>query len=328
MQQIVEFVEGAFAIDTDCPIQEERQQFYSDVLLGLASPSKYISSKYLYDAQGSALFDQICEVEEYYPTRTERLIMSQYTSQMADCIGTQAVLVELGSGSSIKTRVLLDSLKQPRAYVPVDVSREHLLQTVEGLERDYPGLQVQPIVADFTQQFELPDSIAEENVTVFFPGSTIGNLSALDAQRLLHQLTKLQHRRLGLLIGFDLVKDVRVLEAAYNDAAAVSDAFTLNVLHRINRELGGSFDVKQFEHHAFFNPEFSRIEIYLVSLCEQSVQVGDRVFQLGEGERILTEYSHKYSVEQFSEMATTAGFEMQHVWTDSQDYFAVAYLEA
>lgn len=301
-------------------------QFLSDVYLGLNREQKYLHCKYLYDQRGSQLFDMICELDEYYPTRTEAQITRDNASAIAQSIGTDSVLVEYGSGSSHKTRLLLDQLENPRAYLPVDISEEHLFRTAEQLQGEYPALDIQPVVADFTEGFDLPSDYADGRVCVYFPGSTIGNLEPEDSLLLLENIAWQCGPEGSLLIGFDLEKSVDVLERAYDDSDGVTAEFNLNLLRRMNRELDADFDLDQFAHVAFYNTELSRIEIYLESLCSQSVTVGDEEFEFDEGERIRTEYSHKYTVEGFAEVAAQAGLCANRVWTDEADYFALMHL--
>jgi dimethylhistidine N-methyltransferase len=300
--------------------------FLQDVLDGLSKTRKELHCKYFYDERGSQLFDQICELDEYYPTRTELGIMLEHASAIAERIGPEAVLVEYGSGSSTKTRLLLDHLDSAQAYLPVDISGDHLHQTAQQLRAEYDDLDIHPIVADFTTTFELPDPYASVRTTIYFPGSTIGNLKSDEAIELLVRIADQCGPRGRLLIGFDQAKDAAVLQAAYDDSEGVTAEFNLNLLHRINRELDADFDVQGFAHVATYNREESRIEIFIESLEEQKVCVGGEQFHFEQGERIFTEYSHKYRVDQFVSMADQAGLKMDALWTDSNDYFAVMLL--
>lgn len=308
--------------------EDNGSEFLSDVLSGLAKARKELHCKYFYDERGSQLFDRICDLDEYYLTRTEAQVMLDNADAICQRLGPEAVLVEYGSGSSTKTRLLLDHLQDQQAYVPIDISDEHLCQTAEKLKIDYPDLDIHPIVADFTAGFELPEQYRNSEVTVYFPGSTIGNFEPGPAVELLAKIAKQCNSHGGLLVGFDLDKDEKTLLAAYDDSEGVTAEFNLNVLHRINRELEGDFDVDQFKHVAIYNAEQFRIEIYIESLVEQRVRVGDSVFQFARGERIFTEYSHKYSVERFAAMAKSAGLIMDEVWTDANNMFAVMHLSA
>ena len=303
------------------------ETFRADVLEGLSSCPKHLSCKYLYDERGSQLFDKICELPEYYPTRTEQRIMERYAAEMADQLGEQVMLIEFGSGSGTKTRVLLDHLIDPVAYVPLDISEEHLLKTAEVLQQDYPEIEVLPLVADFTQKFDLPKSRRpSSHAAIYFPGSTIGNFSPEGAFELLEVMAGELGPEGGLLIGIDLEKDKDVIEAAYNDSQGVTAAFTLNLLHRINAELDGNFALDQFHHKAVYNQEFRRIETFIVSRCRQRVSIAGEPFDFDEDEHILTEYSHKYTVDRFARLASKAGFAFRSHWTDKDQLFAVLHL--
>jgi dimethylhistidine N-methyltransferase len=265
-------------------------------------------------------------LEEYYLTRAELAIMARYAGQMGEQIGPGTKLVEFGSGSSVKTRYLLDGLPRPAAYVPVDISGEHLERTARELARDYPQLEVLPVCADFTKDFALPLSTrTATRAAVYFPGSTIGNFEPAQARELLGRMATMCGTGGGMLIGIDLKKDVRIIEAAYNDALGVTAEFNLNLLARINRELGADFDVDAFDHRATYNPERGRIEMYLVSRRDQLATVGGMSFEFVEGEVICTEHSHKYTVDEFARLAATAGFALRREWTDRDRYFAVLH---
>lgn len=306
---------------------DQLKEFLQDVVTGLGQDKKELQCKYFYDEQGSKLFDQICELPEYYPTRTERKIIVDNAKEMAAQIGQRVMLVEFGSGSSIKTEVLLDALIDPVAYVPIDISEEHLLNTAKRLQSKYPKIEILPLVADFTKSFVLPNAKREpSHAAVFFPGSTIGNFLPSDAANMMQSIAKVLGPQGGLLIGIDLQKNPAIIEAAYNDSQGITDQFNLNVLHRVNRELGANFDVDQFRHKAIYNKEFGRVEIYVVSQRSQTVKIADREFQFGENEHILTEFSHKYTVDGFVELASKAGFSLHHHWTDDQQLFAVLHL--
>ncbi len=306
-----------------------RKQFRRDVIKGLNREQKTLPCKYLYDARGSRLFDEICEVPEYYLTRTELAIMDEEAHNIASEIGPEAVLIEYGSGSSLKTRMLLDALDDPVAYVPVDISQTHLSQSAAAIAEEYPAINVVPVCADFTKPFELPYELSHyDRRVVYFPGSTIGNLTPRRTCKLLRQIRDLTGDAGGLLVGFDLQKDRDLLEAAYDDAAGVTSEFSLNLLQRINRELSGDFELDQFRHQATYNDVAGRIEIELVSQCEQSVEVSGRSFTFDAGESILTEYSHKYTVEGLQSLAARSDFGVSRVWTDDRNWFGVAYLTA
>jgi L-histidine N-alpha-methyltransferase len=301
--------------------------FRSEVLAGLLRHQKELPAKFFYDAAGSLLFDRICELPEYYPTRTELSIMRQYAETMAALCGANCLLVELGAGSLKKVRLLLDHLERPAGYVPVDVSGDHLKAATRALSREYPDLDVRPVVADFTAPFELPP-IAARRRMVYFPGSTIGNFEPAQADALLRQAARLVGPGGGLLLGVDLIKPISVMEQAYNDSAGVTAAFNRNLLVRINRELGADFDPSAFRHQAFFNAERSRIEMHLVSNRQQRVRVGSTVIDFRPGESIHTENSHKYDVKELAARAAACGLRLDSQWTDDHNYFAVLDLTA
>jgi L-histidine N-alpha-methyltransferase len=285
---------------------EQRDRYLDDleeIVAGLSEPQKRLSPKFFYDARGSELFERITELPEYYLTETELSIMNRNIGEIADRIGRHASLIEFGSGSSLKIRLLLENLHEPAAYVPVDISRDYLVGVAEGLARDYPEIEVLPVAADFTHPFD--------------------PAAALD-------LLKVMSQEAGeggaLLIGADLQKDEDVLYAAYNDEAGITAEFNRNILRRINNEFGGNFELASFHHEARYNPDEGRIEMYLECLKPQTVSIGRETFEFTRGERILTEHSHKYTLEGFSEMAAEAGFSVERVWTDSRDWFSVQYL--
>ena len=301
----------------------------SEILAGLSRDQKEISPKYFYDETGSRLFDQICKQPEYYPTRTEIGIMQAHVDEISGQIGPQASIIEFGSGSSIKTRLLLENLEEPAAYVPVDISREHLINAAKELAQDYPHIEVLPVCADFTKPFDLPQpEITPRRNMVFFPGSTIGNFAKSEAQKLLSVMREEAKDDGALLIGVDLDKSRPVLERAYNDAAGVTADFNLNLLARLNEEHDANFDLELFEHDAIYDADESRIEMRLVSLKKQSIEIAGEAISMDKGEYIVTEHSHKYSREGFAAMANTAGFDVHSVWTDPDELFSVQYLEA
>ncbi len=304
-----------------------RDRFLRDVLIGLRKARKEIPCKYFYDEAGSALFDAICGLDEYYLTRTETDILRAHAGEMAAEVGEDVDLIELGSGSSLKTRLLLERLRSPRAYLPVDISGEHLERSARSLARRFPGLRVEPVHADFTLPFALPDTgDPRARRVVYFPGSTIGNFGPAEALTLLRSIARLVGPGGGLLIGFDLDKDESIVIPAYNDARGVTAAFNLNLLTRINRELGGDFNLKAFAHRATYLRDRERVEMHLVSLRGQTVRVGGESFDFAEGETIHTESSHKYTTEHFARLAARAGFEATRRWTDAKGYFSVQYL--
>lgn len=315
---------------TACARQAEQIQddFADAVLEGLGQCPKAIPCSYLYDDKGSELFEQITGLEEYYPTRTEIALLEAHVGEIADLAGPGASLIEFGSGSSRKTQILIEGLDDLAAYVPIDISDGALAEAEEKLNSRYPRLRVVPLHADFNQPMDLPQAASKTARLGFFPGSTIGNFTKDTARAFLARAAKLLGRGSGLVIGVDLKKDRGILEAAYNDAKGVTAAFNLNLLERINRELGGDFDLAGFAHRAIYNAEAGRIEIYIESLKAQSVNVLGRRFHFAEGERIHTENSHKYSVEDFQTLASEAGWQPRQHWMDEAKLFSVHYLQA
>lgn len=300
----------------------------SDVMEGLALSKKQLAPKYFYDERGSHLFEEITSLPEYYLTRTETEIMLAYLPQMARLIGSHAAVIEFGSGTGEKIRRLLKHLDCPVACVPVEISRNHLLASAHSLAKDHPSLEVIAVCADFTQPFQLPPIKAARRKLVFFPGSTIGNFTPEEAIGLLRVMREVAGDTGGLLIGTDLHKDKKILEAAYNDSRGITAAFNLNLLRRINRELGADFDLDAFRHRAIYNDKDQRIEMYLVSQRRQDVHINGQTLCFHENEPILTEYSYKYDLASFSEMAAAGGFQVQQTWTDDLKLFAVQYLQA
>lgn len=303
----------------------EREIFRRDVFAGLSAPDKRLSAKYFYDATGSRLFDQICEVEEYYPTRTETGILREVAGEVAELAGAAPAIVEFGSGSSTKIRILIERL-EPSAYAPIDISHEHLIAAAERIAADYPGLRVVPVTGDFTRKLALPRLDGAGRLLGFFPGSTIGNFAPDHAEMFLAEARETLGEGAGFLIGVDLVKNRARLEAAYNDQRGVTAAFNLNLLRRINRELDGRFDLSAFRHFAWFNEEENRIEMHLESLRDQNVRIAGRSFAFARGETIHTENSYKYSIESFSALCRRAGWRVMKSWTDEARLFSVHYL--
>lgn len=304
--------------------EPDEQDFLGAVVGGLSTTQKSLPAKFFYDEAGSQLFDQICELDEYYPTRTELLILDQFKDEMAMRCGDNCHLVELGSGSSIKIRTLMNALKNPLGYIPIDISREHLVQSANSFSTLFPDVPVAAICADYTAEFELP-VIENGQYVGFYPGSTIGNFTPDEAIVFLKRV-KNKLKGGGFLIGVDLVKDTEVLNAAYDDAKGVTAAFNLNLLARCNRELEANFDLSAFAHRAFFNTDDSRIEMHLVSTSEQQVKIAAHTFRFAKDETIHTENSYKYSIESFRDLASRAGFKPVQVWTDPKDLFSVHYL--
>jgi dimethylhistidine N-methyltransferase len=339
-----------------------REDFRRDVLGGLGQPLKTIPCKYLYDEQGAQLFEAICELQEYYPTRTETGILRRHIREIAALLGRGCHLVDLGSGSGFKTRLLLEHLERPASCTPVDVARSQLFESAERLAADWPSLQVWPVCADYTNGFILPHLPSRsERTTVFFPGSTIGNFEPEEAEGFLQRLTEICGPRVGLLLGVDLRKEPDLLHAAYNDAAGVTAAFNLNLLARVNRELEADFDLSAFRHQAVFNDKAGRIEMHLVSRRAQRVWIGaasksvapgapaalpagvkapkrrqdarapgggGHEFYFAAGESIVTEHSYKYRLDEFHRLAARAGFQALRSWTDKAGWFSVNYYRA
>jgi dimethylhistidine N-methyltransferase len=303
-----------------------RRVFLRDVIAGLRSTPKQLPCKYFYDRRGSELFDRICQLDEYYLTRAELALMDQFAPEMGAQIGAGAMLVEYGSGSSVKTRYLLDGLPDPVAYVPVDISGDHLQQTAGELARDYPRIEILPVCADFTKDFALPRSRQPaSHAAVYFPGSTIGNFLPGEAVALLRRITRMCGTGGGLLIGIDLKKSIPTIEAAYNDRLGVTAEFNLNLLRHINRELGADFDLDRFFHQARYNAELGRVEMHLISRRAQTVTLGGETVEFEPGETICTEHSHKYTVDEFAAVASAAGLTLRREWTTEKREFAVLH---
>ena len=302
--------------------------FEADVLAALAASPKTISPKHLYDEEGSRLFEEITDLPEYYPTRTELKLLRSAAPEIATYISDGAVLVEFGSGASVKTRIILDAAPQTAVYVPVDISEEALAAAAASINADYPKLTVAPLAGDFTQDMELPAAAQGRPRTGFFPGSTIGNFETDGAVAFLKAARRLLHSGAQFVVGVDLVKDIDVLTAAYNDSQGVTAAFNKNLLVRINRELGGDFDLDAFVHQALWNEEKSRIEMHLVSLRDQAVHVGGRAFDFAAGESLHTENSHKFTPERFVALAEKAGWRALRLWKSAEPAFAVFILAA
>jgi dimethylhistidine N-methyltransferase len=308
------------------PASDATRTFADDAMAGLMAEPKRLPPKYFYDQRGSRLFEEITQLPEYYPTRTETAILQANAPEMAKLIPADAAMVEFGAGSSAKARILLRAAAQVSAYVPVDISGEFLSNEAARLRDDMPNLRVLPVAADFTKPFELP-APRREAAGRFFPGSTIGNFEPHEATFLRHAATLLGRGAL-LIIGVDLVKDPAILNAAYNDAAGVTAAFNLNLLERINRELDGEFKLEKFCHRAFYNREKQRVEMHLVSLARQKIRVLGKLIDFRRGETIHTENSYKYTVELFRSHARSAGWTPAASWLDAQSYFSVHSLVA
>jgi dimethylhistidine N-methyltransferase len=303
-------------------------EFAHDLQRALASQPRAISPKYFYDEHGSHLFDLICDLPEYYPTRTEIGILAANAKEIAAQMGPRAEIVEFGAGSLRKVRLLLDAMDRPARYLPIDISGEHLSRSAHALQHDYPRLQVQPVVADYTQRLLLPAALPGSGQRVgFFPGSTIGNFTPDEALHFLHVAAQVL-RGGALLLGADLVKDPAVLHAAYNDSQGVTAAFNLNVLARANRELGTRFVLDNFAHSAFYNAPQQRIEMHLVSRKRQEIAFGGECYEFEEGETLHTENSCKFTIPGLRALAMRAGFKAGPVWTDRENLFSVHWLHA
>jgi L-histidine N-alpha-methyltransferase len=306
--------------------EEARDAFARDVVAGLTAPRKTLRPKYFYDEEGSRLFEEITQLREYYPTRTEIGILKEKGREIAQLIPGGGALVEFGAGSSVKIRVVLEALDKLAVYVPVDISGEFLAEQAEALQEDFRRLAVRPVAADFTKPFDLPPEAQSRPRIGFFPGSTIGNFDPPEAESFLRHAGRILGPGAKMIVGVDLVKDRSVLRAAYNDAEGVTAAFNLNLLRRINRELGGNFDLECFEHRAVFDEDKSRIEMHLVSREPQRASVCGKKIEFAAGETIHTECSYKYTVGTFGELAARAGWSREQSWTDARNYFSVHVL--
>lgn len=300
--------------------------FREDIIEGLSASQPYISPKYFYDETGSRLFEDICSTDEYYPTRTEVSIIRDNIDDLVENLGRECLLIEPGSGDSYKVRLLLDALR-PIAYLPIDISRRYLQDEAKKLAAEFTWLNVHAVCADFTGKLKLPYHVESTNKVAFFPGSTIGNFLPEQAVGVLEEIKNMVGENGGLLIGVDLQKSTQILNAAYNDKQGYTAQFNLNLLSRINRELGADFNLKEFRHHAFFNEERNRIEMHLLSLQDQQVTIDDQIFNFKKDQSILTEYSHKYTIEHFQNLAEKAGFSKVKTWVDEDGLFSVHYLK-
>ncbi len=303
------------------------EDFHAEVIAGLSGEVKHLSPKFFYDEQGSQLFDAITQLPEYYPTRTEIGLLQRHAGDMAGILGDDGLLFELGSGSNIKIRVLLDALRL-QAYAPIDISREFLRFSAGAVARDHPALEVHAICTDYSKPIEVPDCLDAERRTVFFPGSSIGNFEPNQARELLQRVAGLLGADGRLLIGVDLKKDPARLYAAYNDNQGITACFNLNLLTRINRELDADFDVSAFRHHAIYNEALGRVEMHLIATMRQRVRIDGCCFEFQTGESIHTENSYKYSVEEFQSLAAQAGLAGVQVWQDDDALFSIHCLQA
>jgi dimethylhistidine N-methyltransferase len=303
--------------------------FLEEVLAGLSRPQKSVPSKFFYDARGSQLFEAICELPEYYPTRTEIALLRRYAAQMASLLGPRCLLIEYGSGAGVKTRILVDALS-PAGYVPIDISRGQLVDSGAALAHAYPKLAVRAVWADYSAPLELPNCADTDyrRRAVFFPGSTIGNFDADECRAFLRNARQVAGPQGALLIGVDLKKDQAVLHAAYNDTAGITAEFNRNLLVRINRELKGDFEVGAFRHRAFYDADKGRIEMHLQSVRAQNAALDGRRFTFALDETIHTEISCKYSVAEFQALASAAGWRSNEVWVDDAKLFSIHYMSA
>ncbi len=315
------------ALDNFHDFDPTEDDFRTAVLDGLAKRQKALSSKFFYDQRGSQLFDSITQLPEYYPTRTEIGLLDRYADDIKETVGAEPVVVEFGAGSVVKIRLLLDAVRAP-VFVPIDISRQHLIESARALASDYAATKVIAICADFTRDIVLPEDLPTQNRLGFFPGSTLGNFTRSEAERFLERARTTLGPGSAFLIGIDLRKDEETLRAAYNDSRGVTAAFNLNLLRRINRELGATFDLKKFLHDAPWVEEEGRIEMRLVSAESQSVIVAGERFHFAQGEYIHTENSHKYEVQEFQALARRAGYEPARVWVDDDRRFSLHYLKA
>ncbi len=304
----------------------KKASMLEEVITGLSQEQKTLPSKFFYDEKGSQLFDEITNLKEYYPTRTERKILEDNVNEMEEYLGEEIVLIEPGSGSSEKTRILLGSMQNICCYIPMDISGDYLFKVADQLRDDYPDISIQPLSADYTKPFELPESSPEVRRVVFYPGSTIGNFKLEKVEQFLEVIHDIIGEDGAFLIGVDLKKDIPVLEAAYNDSEEITAAFNKNILEHINRKTGTNFNPDLFDHKAIWNNEKSRIEMHLFVKEAHSVLVDGVEVSFKKGESIHTENSHKYTLEEFEDMVSE-WFEVKKVWMDEDQYFSVQYLE-
>lgn len=318
---------GVFAPVQVLDLEPANSDFLAEMLAGLRARPRLLPCKFFYDGRGSELFEQICHLPEYYVTRTETGLLRTHGNEISEALGPHCRVIEFGTGSGIKTRILLEHLDDPAAYVPVDISKSALLASAERLRLAFPALEITPICADYLQLLRLPVSARQAGRTVvFFPGSTIGNFEPPDAEQFLSRLAKLCGPGGALLIGVDRQKNSAVLERAYNDAQGVTAEFNLNLLARANEELGANFDLAQWQHRAIYNQEAGRIEMHLISAIAQTARVGPETFSFSAGEHVVTEFSYKYTPEGFTALAARVGFQVERSWTDDARLFTIFYL--
>ena len=303
--------------------------FLADAITGLSSNPRSLPCKYFYDERGAALFQKICELPEYYITRTEIDILDRNRTEIASHLGPNIGLIGLGTGAGTKTRILIEALENPAVYIPVDISEKQLRESTALFRKTFPDLEILPVCADYLQPVMLPSPRQKpaRNI-VYFPGSTIGNFEPDEAVQFLHRVANVCQKNGGLLIGADLKKDPLVLEAAYNDRAGVTGQFNLNLLTRLNRELGADFDPESWRHRAVYNSDAGRVEMYLISEIDQFVHLDEQKFHFRRSEKIITEFSYKYAPEEFATLAGKAGFRFVRMWTDNARLFGVFYFVA
>ncbi len=311
-------------------LQPPKETFLQDVLVGLSQSQKVLSPKYLYDEKGATLFEQICTVDEYYPTRTEMSILTSFAADLDDCFSSDALVIELGSGGNRKIREILRRTHKVRAYAPIDIARRQLIEAAVDLKHAFPPLDITAICGDYmnipyVRRF-VPQCFGRQ--MIFFPGSTLGNLDRLDAVSLMRSARAILDKNDYFLIGLDLIKDVAVLKAAYNDRVGVTAQFNLNLLERMNRELGANFAREDFRHEAIFNAALSRIEMHIVSMKSQTVLISDHEFTFATDESIHTESSHKFTWSQIEDLAVESNFAIETSWRDKRQYFAEVLLRA
>ncbi len=307
-------------------LEPAKSDFLSEVIAGLLRMPRTLPCKYFYDERGAALFQKICELPEYYITRTETAILRLYAHEMAQCIGARCELIGLGTGAGTKTRILLEELEAPAVYVPIDISKKQLRQSTALFHQLFPQLEILPVCTDYLQPFDLPSPLHRAaRKIVYFPGSTIGNFEPRESTEFLRRIVDLCDKNGGLLIGVDLQKDPDVLERAYNDSQGVTAQFNLNLLRRANHELQADFDLERWRHRSIYNSAAGRIEMYLISEIDQTVHIANHEFRFRSGEKITTEFSYKYTPQGFTVLASAAGFEFARMWTDEARLFGVFY---
>jgi dimethylhistidine N-methyltransferase len=320
---------GDYSIVGQQVSEPDSSDLLTDVIAGLSSNPRTLPCKYFYDERGAALFQKICELPEYYITRTEIDILDRYRAEIASQLGPNTELIGLGTGAGTKTRILIEALEKPAVYVPVDISEKQLRESTALFQKIFPDLEILSVCADYLQRVVLPSPRRRAvRKIVYFPGSTIGNFEPAEALEFLHRIANLCRGGGGLLIGVDLKKDRQVLEAAYNDRAGITAQFNLNLLERANRELGADFDLEEWQHRAIYNPDAGRIEMHLVSEIEQCVHVDAHKFHFRQGDKIITEFSYKYAPEEFAALAAKAGLKFVRMWTDNAGLFGLFYLVA